>query len=485
MKLNLPFKLFPAILCLIIGVYFWFSAPPSGLSVEGWKFLGLFIATVLAIILNAMPLGAIAMIAITLTAATCLTNKNPAGAINDALSGFSNSLIWLIAVSIMISRTLVKTGLGRRVGYFFISKFGQKTLGIAYSVVISETILAPITPSNTARGGGIINPIVKSISSAFDSTPEKGTQKKIGTYLSLVNYQTNPITSAMFITATAPNPLVVDLVAKATNSQIHLSWMTWALAMFLPAIVALFFMPLVIYLISPPQIKVTPNAQEFAKDELKKMGKMGKTEWIVLSIFALMLLMWAEFFSLFGLSINATTVAFIGLTLTLLTGVLTWNDVMAEKDAWNTATWFAALVMMATMLAKLGVVAWMSNHLQTYIGSLGFGPISTMLLFTVVFMYSHYLFASTTAHISAMFAAFYMAGLALGAPPMLYALSMAAAGNLMMSLTHYATGTAPVIFSSGYVSMPKWWLVGFIMSISNLIIFIVIGGIWWKVLGYY
>ncbi len=157
--------------------------------------------------------------------------------INDALSGFSNSLIWLIVVSIIIARGVIKTGLGERLAYYFISIFGKRTLGIAYSIVASEMILAPITPSNTARAGAIINPIVQAISRSFKSSPEDNTQSKIGTYLSLVNYQANPISSAMFITATAPNPLVVDLVAQATNMEISLTWTQWALGMFYPEFV--------------------------------------------------------------------------------------------------------------------------------------------------------------------------------------------------------------------------------------------------------
>ena len=95
------------------------------------------------------------------------------------------------------------------------------------------------------------------------------------------------------------------------------------------------------------------------------------------------------------------------------------------------------------------------------------------------------MFASTTAHITAMFAAFYAAGLALGAPPMLFALLMASSSCIMMTLTHYATGTSPVIFGSGYVTLGEWWKVGFIMSVVELIIFVVIGAVWWKILGYY
>ncbi|WP_086243631.1 DASS family sodium-coupled anion symporter [Campylobacter devanensis] len=406
--------------------------------------------------------------------------------INDALSGFSNALIWLIVISIIVAKGIIKTGLGERLAYYFISIFGKKTLGIAYSIALSETILAPVTPSNTARAGAIINPIVQAISKSFKSTPEDGTQNKIGTYLSLVNFQANPISSAMFITATAPNPLVVDLVAKATNLDISISWIQWALGMFVPGILAMMIMPLVIYFLSPPEIKSTPNARAFAKEKLAQLGAMRRDEKIMFGVFLFLLILWAGAFGfLFGITLNATTIAFLGLSIVLVTGVLSFDEILAQKAAWNTLVWFSALVMMATMLGKLEVTTFLASNLQQLALNLGLGEISIMLFLSVAFLYSHYFFASTTAHISAMFFVFYSAGLALGAPPLLYAFIMITAGNVMMGITHYATGTAPVIFGTNYVSLKKWWGIGFVMSVVNMVVMILAGLVWWKVLGFY
>lgn len=483
------FKLIPTIISVSLTLIIWFFIPvPHDVSANAWLLFAMFIGVIAAIIGKAMPIGAISIIAIALVAITRVTADNPSDAIKDALSGFANPLIWLIGISIMISKGLQKTGLGARLGYYFIAVWGKRTIGIGYSLALSELILAPVTPSNTARGGGIIHPIVRSIATSFDSDPEKGTEGKIGKYLALVNYHSNPITSAMFITATAPNPLVVELVAKATNSQIHLSWTTWALAMVLPGIVALALMPIALYLMHPPEIKKTPNAAQFAKERLKEMGPVTLHEMIMLAVFGILLLLWAGIPAmLLGdmWTLDPTTTAFIGLSLLLLSGVLTWDDVLTQKSAWDTVTWFAALVMMATFLNKLGLIAWFSGVLQTSIGQLGLTWVPASMLLLFAYMYAHYIFASTTAHITAMFSAFYIAGIALGAPPMSFALIMAAASSIMMTLTHYATGTSPIIYGSGYTTLGEWWKAGFAMSIINMVIFIVLGGIWWKMLGYW
>jgi len=488
-KLTFP-KPLPTAISVGLALLIWFVIPvPEKVTPEAWHLLALFTGTIAAIIGKALPIGAVSVIAIALVAITEVTRPGkPEGAIADALSGFANPLIWLIAIAVMIAVALTKTGLGTRIGYHFIAMFGKKSVGVAYGLVLSELVIAPVTPSNTARGGAIIHPIMRSIADGFGSSPELGTQKKIGRYLALVNYNTNPITSAMFITATAPNPLIVDLIAKATNSSIQITWAQWALAALLPGLCMLLLMPLVLYLFFPPEIKNTPDAKGMALDALQKLGPMKAAEYVTLGVLALMLLMWAGVPALLlgpEMDLNATTTAMIGLSLLILTGVLEWEDILKAKSAWDTLVWFAALVMMATFLNKLGLIAWFAKGIETGIGHLGLGWVGASALLMLAYLYAHYMFASTTAHITAMFAAFYGAGLALGAPALPWALMMAAASNIMMTLTHYATGTSPVIFGSGYTTLGEWWKTGFVMSVLLIVIWLVVGGAWWRLLGYW
>ena len=485
-----PVKLVPAMVSIVLILLIWFVIPPpEGVSQNAWQLLALFVGTIAAIIGKALPIGGVSIIAISLVAITGVTNPDsPTKALDDALSGFSNQLIWLIGIAIMVSMSLTKTGLGARIGYMLITLVGKRTIGIAYALAFAETVLAPVTPSNTARGGGIIHPIMRSVADSFDSKGNDESRKKIGRYLALVNYNTNPITSAMFITATAPNPLIVSLIFAGTSEEFHLTWGMWAIAAFVPAIISLVVMPWVIYFVCPPEIKKTPDAPKFAKERLKELGPLSLPEIITLGVFILLLILWAGVPAMiFGdaFLVNQTTAAFIGLSILLLTGVLEWDEVLKNKGAWDTIVWFAALVMMASYLGKLGLVSWLAHTVGTGIDNLGVGWILGMLSLVLIYVYTHYFFASTTAHITAMFAAFFAAGIALGAPPMLLALTLAFSSSLMMSLTHYGTGTAPIIFGSGYTTLGEWWKVGFIMSVVNLAIWFYIGGLWWKVLGYW
>jgi len=487
-NLDLP-KLLPTAVVVAFTLMIWFVIPaPAGVSLNAWHLFALFVGTIVGIISNAMPLGAISIVAIALVAVTGVTNPGkPAAAVMDALSGFANPLIWLIVIAVMVAMAVLKTGLGRRIGYYFVMLLGKRTLGVAYGLVLSELVIAPVTPSNTARGGCIIHPIMRSIAASYGSSPELGTTKTIGRYLALVNYNVNPITSAMFITATAPNPLLVALIAQATGSSIHITWGQWALAALLPCLCMLLVMPLVLYFLYPPEIKQTSGARELARTELAKLGPMRAPEKITLGVLALMLAFWADLPAwllgpVFG--VDPTTTAVIGISLLLITGVLGWEDVLNARSAWDTLIWFAALVMMATFLGSLGLTKWFSVSIQGSITHLGLTWQASAAILVLVYFYAHYFFASTTAHVTAMFTAFFAAGIALGTPPMLLGLLLAFSSSLNMSLTHYATGTAPIIFGSGYATLNEWWLAGAVMSAVNLLLLVLVGSIWWTMLGY-
>ncbi|SAI70364.1 transporter [Bordetella ansorpii] len=485
---SVPFRLVPAAITTVFLVFMLLLPVPDGLTPKAWALVAIFLTTILAIILKVMPIGVMAMMAMTIVALSQVTSTSSKGAIADALSSLANPLIWLIVVAILVSRGLKKTGLGQRIGLMFISRLGRKTVGIGYGLAVCELVLAPFTPSNTARGGGIVHPIMKAIASAFGSDPAKGTERKMGTYLSLVNMHANTITSGMFITATAPNPLVVDYVARVTNQSLHLSWTTWALCMLLPGLTCLLLMPLLLSVLAPPEVKATPDAVDYARTELQRMGPLSGGERVMIGTFGILLVLWANLPAMvFGpaFTLDPTVVAFVGLFILIITGTIDWDDVLSEKSAWDTLIWFGALVMMAEQLNKTGVIAWFSALLKNGIVSAGLGWEAAAALLVLLFVFSHYFFASTTAHISAMMLAFLTVGAALVPPQYLtpFLLMMVAGSTIMMTLTHYATGTSPIIFGSGYVTLGTWWRVGFVMCVIELVIYAVLGVMWWKLLG--
>jgi divalent anion:Na+ symporter, DASS family len=462
---------------ILFGLIIWFIPAPEGVTPNAWHLLAIFLATIMGIITKAASMGTMSIAAIALVALTRVLDANPAMAVAKALSGFGNSIIWLITLSFFIARGFVKTGLGFRIACWFISSFGKTPLGLAYSLSASELALAPAIPSNTARAGGIIYPIIQSIALMFDTRPDDDSRKKIAAYLTLCAYNANLITSTMFLTATASNPMCQKFAA---DLGINLSWGTWALAAMVPGLVALLVTPLLIRKVMPPALKDTRQASVGAGEQLKEMGQVTRNEWLMVATFFILLILWV-----FGnlVAIDATTTAFIGLSVLLLSGVLTWEDVKAEKGAWDTMVWFAALVMMASSLNTLGFIGWFSAWVKGFIASLSWTAVFPIII--VVYFYSHYLFASATAHVAAMYAALLGVGISLGTPPYLLAYMLGFIGSVFGTLTHYGHGPAPVLFGSGYVTVKEWWTVGAVLSIAFLLIWMVIGGAWMKVLGLY
>ncbi|MEY8759692.1 anion permease [Chryseobacterium tongliaoense] len=462
-----------------VALIIWFIPVPEGVTPDAWHLFAIFAATILGIILKAAPMGTMCMMAIAFTALTQVVAPGDAGkSITKALSGFGDKVIWLIGISFFIARGFIKTGLGNRIAFLFIRIFGKSSLGLAYGLGLADVCLAPAIPSNTARGGGIIYPIMKSMAISFDSVPDKPeTHRKLGSFLTLNSYYMNLIASSMFLTGTASNPMCQKFAA---NLGINITWMSWAAAGFLPGIVAFFVVPLVLYKLYPPELKKTGDAPKMAAQKLKEMGPISKNEWLMLLAFFILLALW-----IFGgtLSIDATTTAFIGLTLLLLTSVLTWEDVKAEKGAWDTIVWFAVLVMMASSLNELGFIGWFSNLIKMKIGGMTWTLAFPVII--LVYFFSHYIFASATAHVAAMYAALLGVGVAVGIPPMLLAMMLGFLGSIYGVLTHYGHGPAPVFFGSGYVDLKAWWLRGLEIGIVLLIIYMVVGGLWMKILGYY
>ncbi|KOF11038.1 2-oxoglutarate translocator [Planococcus glaciei] len=456
--------------CAALGLVLWFIPAPSGLETDAWHLFSIFVATIVALVIKPVPMGSAAILALTLIVLTDILT------LEQSLSGFQNTTIWLIVIAFFISRGFIKTGLGTRISYIFVRLFGKKTLGLSYSMLLSDLILAPAMPSNTARAGGIIFPIIRSLSETYGSRVGDGTERRVGAFLVKVSFQGDMITSAMFVTAMAANPLAVQITQEITGETI--TWGGWALAALVPGLISLALIPFVIYKLYPPELKETPEASSIATEKLQEMGPLKKEERYMIGVFVLLLALWI-FGGNFG--VDATTSAFIGLCVLLLSEVLTWSDIKKEQGAWDTLVWFSVLVMMATYLNELGMIPWFSELMGNAVGQLSWTL--TLVILAIVYFYSHYFFASNTAHVSAMYAAFLSVIVASGAPPLLSALILAFFSNLFSCLTHYGAGPAPVFFGSGYVSQQKWWMLGFIISIIHIIVWFGAGGLWWKVLG--
>jgi L-tartrate/succinate antiporter len=451
--------------------------PPEGLAPYAWYYFAIFAGVVVGLILEPMPAAAIGLIGVVLIAILGLPfspeqRADPAfntasEAIKWVLAGFSNTTVWLIFAAFMLAMGYQITGLGKRLGLMLVRSLGKRTLGLGYAVAIADLILAPFTPSNTARSGGTVFPIIRNIPGLYGSEPGP-TSRKIGAYIMWTALAATCVTSSMFITSLAPNLLALNLVQQTVNVEI--SWMQWFIGFLPVGLILLVAVPFLSYKLYPPEIKASAEVPAWAGQELHKMGKVSRNELIMAALAVLALVLW-----IVGRNfIDATMVALVVICLMLLTGVIKWDDVLNNKAAWNVLVWFATLVTLAGGLSKVGFVKWFSDLAASALGDLS--PLVVMISLVAIFFLIHYLFASITAHVTAVLPVFLAAGAAIpGMNMVVYSMLLCFTLGIMGILTPYATGPSPVYFGSNFIGRRDFWVLGMVFGLIFLVTLLVIG----------
>lgn len=456
-----------AIVPVILGVLIALLPAPQGLDQTAWYFFAVFAAVIVGLILEPIPPAAVGFVGVFLIAVLGLVGPKPADSIRWALSGFANSTVWLIFGAFMFTLGYEKTGLGKRIGLMLVKTLGRRTLGLGYAIAFADLVLAPFTPSNSARSGGLIFPIIRNLPGLYGSFPGE-TARRIGAYIMWTAFSATCITSSMFLTALAPNLLALELVSKAT--RVSVAWSEWLIGFLPVGVILILLLPYLIYRIYPPEIKSGQGVPFWAAGELDKMGKITPKEVKMAFLAILALLFWV-----FGGSfLDATAVVGVVISLMVITGIVTWDDVLGNKQAWNVLVWFATLVALADGLNKVGFVTWFAK--STAARLTGMSPIVIMIALVTIFFLVHYMFASLTAHTTAILPVILAAGSAVpGMPVKTFALLLCYSLGLMGVITPYATGPAPVYFESGYVSRKDFWILGLIFGTIFLLALLGIG----------
>ncbi len=448
---------------VLFSALIWYFFKPEALTAEAWRLFVIFVSTVVTIILKPLPMGAIALISVgLLTLTKTLT-------LETALQGFAYDQIWLIVLACFLARGFIKTGLGRRIAYGFLSLFGGSPAGMGYGLVISSCTMAPLIPSTTARTAGIVLPVLRSIITVIDGN------RATAAYLTFIVMHASVITSAMFVTANAGNPIILKF---AQNMGIEVSWITWAGAACLPGLISLLALPLILKFFIPCTVENAQAVQDHAKDELATMGSISWQEKALVAVFGLLLILWS-----FGqhFSVHATEAALYGVGLLLLLKVLSWKDILEEDLAWDTFMWMGILIMMASQMQKLGVISWFTDSVILFLPDASWHV--QLLLLTLIYFYSHYLFASTVAHVSSMYGPFLALAVSAGAPPTIAMLLLGFLSSIFGALTHYASGPAPILYSQGHIDVKTWWKIGFFTSLFYIVVWGGLGTLWWSWLG--
>lgn len=465
----------PVAVAIIIA----FLPAPAGLAQHAWYFFAVFVGVIAGLMLEPLPGGAIGLIGITVV--TVLSRWvlyspqelaqpgfNPADrALTWALSGFFNTTVWLIFGAFMIALGYEKSGLGRRIALVLVKLMGRKTLTLGYAVTVADTILAPFTPSNTARSGGTIYPVIRNIPPLYGSKPHDPSARRIGSYIMWVAIASTCVTSSMFLTGLAPNLLAVELVKKTAN--VDLNWTQWFITFAPAGVLLLILTPLLTYWIYPPEVKEGKEVPAWAAQEIVKIGPLTRRELVLGVLVVIALALW-----IFGQAdINPTTVALAVIALMLILNVVTWDDILADKAAWNTFVWFATLVALADGLNRVGFVKWFAGVVASRLA--GFSPTAALVLLVLIFYLGHYLFASITAHVTALLPVMLAVGSTVPGMSMPHlSLALCLTLGIMGIISPYGTGPSPIYYGSGYLPTAQYWRMGAIFGAFNLVVFLAV-----------
>jgi len=471
------------LLPLLVGAAIAASPAPPGLAQHAWYYFAIFAAVITGLVVEPVPAAAVGLTGVAVAAAlaryvlfepaqVARADFNLTGnAVNWALSGFANSTVWLIFTAFIFSLGYEKTGLGKRISLLLVSWLGGRTLSLGYAVAFADAILAPFTPSNTARSGGTVFPVIKQMPALYDSLPNDPSSRRIGGYLMWTALATTCVTSSMFLTGVAPNLLALALIRSTLHIQV--TWLGWFWGFLPVGVILLFGTPWLAYKLYPPELKLSPEVPVWARQELRKLGPLSRREIVLAGLVLCALAMWV----FGGDVVDATTAALVVVCGLVLTGTVGWDDLLANKPAWNTLIWFGTLVTLASGLAQVGVVKWLAGLLG---GGLVHLPMAAALVALVAaFFLLHYLFASLTAHTTALLPTMLVIAAAVpGMNVLAAALALSMTIGIMGIITPFATGPGPIYAGSGYIPAKDFWRLGAIFGGISLLVFLCVGVPW-------
>jgi DASS family divalent anion:Na+ symporter len=446
-----------------IAIGIWFAPIPAGLTAPAWHLFAVFAAAIVSVLLGAFPLLTAAMFAV---GTVVLTGTiTPA----QAFSGFANTSVLLVVIAFIVAQAVVKSGLGRRISLFMVSHFGGSSLGLAYSIVLTDAAIAPAFPSNTARGG-VLFPIVLSVSRGAGSNPEDPEGRRLGGYLMFCAMASLAVSSALWMTATSANPVGVQIAQKF---GLQIGFGSWILASCVPALIAIGMLPLLVAKLFPPRVGATPEAPAAARKELAGMGTMSRDERITAVTFVVMVAGWvfAD-----ALKLNVTSIAFMGFGVLLVAGVLTLDDIAEQGDTLATFLWLAVLFALSGQLNELGFMGYVGERLASRLGGLPWP--ATYVTLIALYVGIHYLFVSQTSQVLALLGVFLDVGIRGGVPAPLMAFGLLFASSYFSVITPQG-GSQNIIFAaSGYLTQRELYKLGFFTTLAFLAVFLLIGTPW-------
>jgi len=400
-------------------------------------------------------------------------------AFSVALSGFADPINWLVLFAYQIGKAIEKTGLGKRVSYIILKYLGNSLMGIGYAIFVIELILAPFIPSNVARGGCIVLPIINSI--LENIAQNYRVSSKVNDFLYLCGNHANLIISSIYLTGSASNPLLVSKVVSTFGSEYDLSFLKWFIGAIVPGALVILIVPKAIsnYL-GQGNIDLA-QTKSYSAHKLRQMRDMSKDEKYLCLVFGICLTLWLTA-GITGL--DSSLITFIGVLFLITLNVLSWDDVLNNKEAWDSFFWLGGMIVMANQLSEVGISALIGDYIASIIEYIPLFSLQVVFLFIFYFI-TMFFFSATNGHVIALAGPFMYAAERLFIPKGLTVPFLAYYTLLCACLTHYSCGTSVMYYCQSRIKTKTFITLGLIIGAIDVLIYSTIGTFWWKLLGWY
>ena len=351
--MNTKKKIVIAVSFSVIILSKWFP-PFGGLDQLGTASLISTLGIILLLIFDALPLGLIAFIMITIQPVLGLT-----ASLTETASLFASPIFFFTLVGFGISAVMSQVPLTKRILRFFIRRFGRSTRGMILAVCITAALFSTVISNFPVML--LFLALALSLVNAFENEEEK---KSTGRTLFLLLPIAISIGGIMTPVGNVPMMLCSGFLADSGYSVGFLPWliMGGGIALILFPISAL-----LIFRLYPPA-EMTPEKRQRFLDSLEIPEHFSRQEIYVMVILGITILCWI-LSSTFP-ALDMMLVGMVSLCFLLFPGfkIITWQE-FNEKVNWATVLLVGSILAMCNMLSQNGVIQWMVDFFMGIIPS--------------------------------------------------------------------------------------------------------------------